>query len=402
MNTRLHISNQRTLVQALLMLALILLPGITLAEDNMEHVDSIMPTTEIHQKKKNIIDRFIEYLDDTDKPRSHKKFDVSFIAGPFYSNEYKFGIAAMGVGLYYTNPKDSACPPSNVTLYGSLSTSLMMSVGISGIHVKSDDGMRIFYDVDFKHFPTKFWGIGFDNCRMNTNETKYTDISVKTDVQALWRLFHGIYIGPIAEIDYVHATKIKKNLDLWEGQSLTTTDIGVGASLSYDTRDNLTAPEHGLLIEMQQKFFPRFLANKGHAFSLTEMSGNVYFPMWNGSTFAGRLHGRFTYGDTPWSMLSYVGGGHTLRGYYEGRYRDKNVVDITCELRQKIWKRWGAVVWGGVGSVFHGKKIPMKQLLPNAGVGLRWEFKKHVNVRLDWGFGRGGESAVCFGVNEAF
>ena len=40
-------------------------------------------------------------------------------------------------------------------------------------------------------------------------------------------------------------------------------------------------------------------------------------------------------------------------------------------------------------------------ILPNAGIGYRWEFKKGVNVRLDVGFGR-GEKSFNFSLNEAF
>ena len=70
------------------------------------------------------------------------------------------------------------------------------------------------------------------------------------------------------------------------------------------------------------------------------------------------------------------------------------------ELRQHVWKRSGITVWGGAGSVFHDKHSA-KHVLPNFGVGFRWEFKKNVNVRLDYGFGK-NESGFIFNVNEAF
>ncbi len=36
------------------------------------------------------------------------------------------------------------------------------------------------------------------------------------------------------------------------------------------------------------------------------------------------------------------------------------------------------------------------------GVGYRWEFKKNVNVRLDYGFGKSGQHSFIFNINEAF
>ena len=96
-----------------------------------------------------------------------------------------------------------------------------------------------------------------------------------------------------------------------------------------------------------------------------------------------------------------VKGDTVMRGYYKGRYRDKHMASAQVELRQHVWKRSGITVWGGAGSVFHDKHSA-KHVLPNFGVGFRWEFKKNVNVRLDYGFGKAGQSGFIFNINEAF
>ena len=91
-----------------------------------------------------------------------------------------------------------------------------------------------------------------------------------------------------------------------------------------------------------------------------------------------------------------------MRGYYDGRYRDRNLVEAQVELRQKVWRRNGIALWVGAGNVFHDfNTFRWSQTLPNFGVGYRWEFKKRVNVRLDLGFGRNG-SGFIFNINEAF
>lgn len=91
-----------------------------------------------------------------------------------------------------------------------------------------------------------------------------------------------------------------------------------------------------------------------------------------------------------------------MRGYYDGRYRDKNVGDAVVELRQHIYGRSGGVVWVGAGNVFPDfSHIDIRHSLPNFGVGYRWEFKHKVNIRLDYGFGR-HTSGLIFSINEAF
>ena len=91
-----------------------------------------------------------------------------------------------------------------------------------------------------------------------------------------------------------------------------------------------------------------------------------------------------------------------MRGYFEGRYRDKNEIDACIELRQHIWRRNGVVAWIGAGSIFpRFSDIRLSHVLPNYGIGYRWEFKRFMNVRLDLGFGR-HQTGFIFSINEAF
>lgn len=45
-------------------------------------------------------------------------------------------------------------------------------------------------------------------------------------------------------------------------------------------------------------------------------------------------------------MMAELGGTRSMRGYYEGRYRDKHSLEATVELRQHVWKRNGIVSVG--------------------------------------------------------
>lgn len=54
--------------------------------------------------------------------RKNKKFDFSVIGGPHYSSDTKFGIGLVAAGLYRTDLNDTILPPSNVSLYGDVST----------------------------------------------------------------------------------------------------------------------------------------------------------------------------------------------------------------------------------------------------------------------------------------
>ncbi len=72
-----------------------------------------------------------------------------------------------------------------------------------------------------------------------------------------------------------------------------------------------------------------------------------------------------------------MGGSQRMRGYYQGRYTDNDMITFQVELRQRIWRRIGCTVWGGAGNVFNSlDRFDWSETLPNYGVGLRWELKK--------------------------
>lgn len=356
----------------------------------------------VKASKPGLIDRIIGYFDDTNKEHSDKALDISFIGGPHYSNEKKFGLGILAAGIYSTQRSDSLTPPSNLTVYTDFSTSGFYTVGITGVTRFNRDRLRLNYHTYFESMPDKFWGIGYTSASSDDNETSYKRLMSEFRIDAQFSFVPGLYIGPLMEFTYIKGTSVNNDmLHLWQGEDMRTFSYGIGAKVSYDTRDNLTAPHRGVNISLVQRYYGKWMQND-YPFSSTEFTAAWYTPLWRDCTLAMQYHTLITYGDTPWGMLASMGGSYTMRGYFEGRYRDKGEMDFTAELRQRVWHRIGVAAWGGVGSVFprlsHMKYHP---LLPNFGVGFRWEFKKNVNVRLDMGFGK-GEKGFVFNLNEAF
>lgn len=277
---------------------------------------------------------------------------------------------------------------------------LWLKVGVEGTHIFRGDASRLNYDVNFQSIHTQFWGIGYDDASNNANESDYKYL--KSEILADWtvRVGKNVYMGPLAQFDYIHGRDFDKPW-LWRDEPTRTFNLGVGFCMRLDTRDFLTNAFRGIYLDVTQRFNPRFLGNK-QAFSMTEVTAASYNPAWKGATIATRIHGRAMYGNVPWGLLSTIGGANTMRGYFEGRYRDKCELDATVELRQHVWRRNGFVVWLGAGTVFPAfDKLRWRSVLPNYGIGYRWEFKQRVNVRLDLGFGKHSPGFV-FSINEAF
>ncbi len=387
-----------------LILCLIACPLLLNGQESLsENVTTVsLNTDSVQPEKKNIIQRVIDYFGRANKENRDKAFDISFIGGPSYSSEKKFMIGILAAGAFSTNRTDTLTPLSNISLYTSFSTSGYYSIGVMGTTRFKRDRIRLTYDFQFSSLPDKFWGIGYEMDSNNDNETRYKLVSPELLVKAQFGILPHLYVGPLTEIRYLNGKPYSNaDLSLWNGEKLKTFNFAVGANISYDTRDNLTGPHSGVNIELSQKFYPKWLKNT-YGFASTELLAAGYIPSWRDGVIALKYHTLLTYGDTPWGMLATMGGSYNMRGYYKGRYRDKGEMDATVEIRQRVWRRIGVVAWGGAGLIYPRlSEINLHQLLPNYGVGLRWEFKKNVNIRFDLGFGK-NQTGFIFNINEAF
>ena len=350
---------------------------------------------------KSWVNRILDYFNDSNKNKKHKRFDFSVIGGPHYASDTKFGLGLVAAGLYRTDPNDSILPPSNVSLYGDVSSVGFYMLGVRGNHIAPKGRYRIDYHLYFYSFPADFWGIGYEMGDNDANKSDMKRWQAQAEVSFLFRVADNFYIGPMASYDYVIGKHIERP-ELLQGMDQHTWNVGAGVSLVYDNRDNLTNPHRGIYLNINQMFRPGFMGND-YAFSTTAFRFDAYQRLGKGTVLAEGIGANLNFGNPSWGMMAELGGTHSMRGYYEGRYRDKHSLEATVELRQHVWKRNGIVVWVGAGTIFPKfSALRSKQILPNAGVGYRWEFKKNVNVRLDYGFGKSGQSGFLFNINEAF
>lgn len=350
---------------------------------------------------KSWVNRILDYFNDSNKNKKHKRFDFSVIGGPHYASDTKFGLGLVAAGLYRTDPNDSILPPSNVSLYGDVSSVGFYMLGVRGNHIAPKGRYRIDYHLYFYSFPADFWGIGYEMGDNDANKSDMKRWQAQAEVSFLFRVADNFYIGPMASYDYVIGKHIERP-ELLQGMDQHTWNVGAGVSLVYDNRDNLTNPHRGIYLNINQMFRPGFMGND-YAFSTTAFRFDAYQRLGKGTVLAEDIGANLNFGNPSWGMMAELGGTHSMRGYYEGHYRDKHSLEATVELRQHVWKRNGIVVWVGAGTIFPKfSALRSKQILPNAGVGYRWEFKKNVNVRLDYGFGKSGQSGFLFNINEAF
>ena len=99
-----------------------------------------------------------------------------------------------------------------------------------------------------------------------------------------------------------------------------------------------------------------------------------------------------------------LGGEELLRGYYGGRYRERNLLAVQAEYRAHVWWRFGAVGFVSAGRVSHDlSDMDFSGFKPAVGLGLRFLLApdEGLNLRADFGFGK-ESSGFYLGLGEVF
>lgn len=347
---------------------------------------------------RRMYDGVYRYFTESNQVKEEKRFDFSVIGGPHFSSDTKLGLGLVASGLYRMDRSDLSLPPSSISLYGDVTTTGFYLLGIRGTTIFKEDKFRLGINFYFFSFPSKYWGIGYANGNRKNDYTTYKRLEKQIRVDFSKSIFPNTYLGATGLFRHVNG-KDFKDIRFLDGEKADIATLGFGLFVTYDTRDFLPNPYRGTYIKFEQLFFPDFWGNK---FKRSEILFRNYNKLWKGAILASDLQGTLNYGNTPWSMVALLGGSYQMRGYYEGQYRDNKLIQTQIELRQHIYNRHGIVVWGGAGNVFPNfHHFKWKETLPTYGIGYRWEFKKRVNVRLDYGIGK-GQSAFYFNIEEAF
>ncbi|MDD6622765.1 MAG: BamA/TamA family outer membrane protein [Candidatus Limisoma sp.] len=364
--------------------------------------DTLAVDTALNAKPKGFFGKLKNYFKKSEHFNPNKKIDFGILGGPHYSSATGVGLGIVASGLYRIDRNDPQLPLSNVSIFSNVTSKGLLMVGVRGNNVFPRERFRLDYTTYIYTFPSTLWGIGYEQGNNDDNETNYSRLKFEAKPRFLVRLAPHTYIGPLVNVQYINITDFDQSVaDLMGCDERKFTTFGGGLSFTYDSRDIILNATRGWFVQLDQIFNPSWLGND-HVYHWTDLTVSTYHKAWRGAVIAGEFHSMFNYNDVPWPMLATVGGQSRMRGYFEGRYRDKNIMEAQIELRQHIKKRHGIVVWVGAANVFPKfSEMRLKHTLPNFGTGYRWRFKQGVNVRLDLGLTRNGMGFI-FNINEAF
>ncbi len=316
-----------------------------------------------------------------------------------YSQEKKFE-AAIGMITLYRNGIDTTANVSSFLLYGTISTDKSFSFNCGGINISPNNKFEIAYNIGYSKQSNDFWGIGFENGSNNSNLSSYTINAFNSIVDFSYNINGQIKLGSSIGFDYYNTHGYSKP-ELISGHPLYYKNINLGLFFKFNSLDNQISPEKGVFISISQLFYPGFIF-QCKPFYKTNITTDFFTKVWKGGVLAFDIYGEFNYGDSPWLFWGEIGGSERMRGYYQGRYKDRNIAFIQMELRQNIYREHGIAIWGGAGNIFHSfDTFKIKETLPTYGAGYRLNIAGII-VRLDVGFGINGQYSIIAGINQSF
>ena len=170
-----------------------------------------------------------------------------------------------------------------------------------------------------------------------------------------------------------------------------------------DTRSSVIYPRRGGYHQLLVDGYPKiWFADFGFARYTLDLRG--YVPVARTQVLALQAVGSATSGEPPFDQLPELGGDRLLRGYFQGRYRDRHLIAFQAEYRLPVFWRLGAVGFVGVGQVADDLSgFGLDRFRPAGGLGLRFLLAgdEELNIRADFAFGE-GSSGFYLAFGEAF
>lgn len=211
----------------------------------------------------------------------------------------------------------------------------------------------------------------------------------------------------LSNIDFVLTDSKTMDFELPLGHN-GFNSVGLGLGLLQDNRHNVLNVRKGLFSELAFLHYnPAWGSTNEFTSILTDT--RVYKPIGKNNVIAAQFLGQFKFGDVPFNQLALMGGESIMRGYYLGRYRDRNQLVAQVEYRFlpipfKFTNRLGFAVFASTGSVFNEfNNLSISNFLISGGAGLRFLLfpKKDIWTRLDFAFTEESSGFYLF-IGEAF
>ncbi len=325
-----------------------------------------------------------------------------------YSPETSWELGTSGLYVFYAK-NDTTNRLSEISGFAFYTFENQYGMWLDNALYSDQEEWFLLGKMRFQSYPLLYHGIG-----PNSSERPLAQVnafSTQIRQRLLYQLFHNLYLGP--ELDFqqlssVTFTPVGVGLSELPEGSRGSANLGMGMGLVFDNRDNVLNVRKGAYSELA---FLHANQTLGSDFSFTTLmlDNRWYKPLGRNNVLAAQAVSIVTSGNVPFNQLALLGGETIMRGYYYGRYRDKNSLAAQVEYRMlplpfRFTKRLGLATFISTGTVYNRlDNLYLKNFLVAGGGGIRYLLfpKKDVFVRADAAFTNEGPGFYIY-IGEAF
>ncbi|MFN8356216.1 MAG: BamA/TamA family outer membrane protein [Spirosomataceae bacterium] len=336
----------------------------------------------------NVQAQTVPVTDTTKIFKQQSKLLVVPLVGRSPETNWNGGFA--GAYIFKTHKTDSTLRTSTIPFGVIYTTRKQLLIGLGGNVFFPKEKYILRFENTFSYFPDRFWGLG--NNTKESNLESYTYLQYYLNPQLLRHLGRNFFVGAVLE----HQNIIKMDYTpngLFDQENVTGREggvtMGIGGVFTFDSRNHAYVSNKGSLVQLA---FTRFHRAFGSDFTYSQFRFDLrkYLKIGREKVLALQSLGIITEGNVQFRSMGVIGGSSIMRGYYNGRYRDKVSMALQAEFRTPIYGRLGMVAFAGIGRVAPSlATFELNDFKKSFGAGLRFAVlkKEKFNVRVDYGFG---------------
>ena len=340
-----------------------------------------------------------------DSTRQKKKLSLTPFPAFFVAPENGVGFGALVVPVYNFG-KDSLTRNSTGQVLAYYTTKKQSSLQLTYNVFTNRERYVLTGEAKYFDAPIYYYGVGKRNTLSDSSliDSKLITFQNRWLKQVIKYVFVGgqFQVSRTTSVSYKNPdSKMKERpLDEQDGYLVS----GLGPAILVDNRDNPLNTRNGLYAELGMVLYAPAI---GSAFRFTRYQADLrrYIALSDRQVLAFHGLAKFSAGRVPYRDMANLGGDRIMRGFYEGRFRDRQMAAVQAEFRQQVFSRVGLVAFASLGQVADEvNHLNFHRLKRAAGGGLRLMLnrRERLNIRIDYATGSEEASGLYFAIGEAF
>ena len=357
-----------------------------------------------------------------DSTASLRKAKFLVLPGVFSSPETSLGFGIVGLTTFRFKNESDTSQTSQINIGAAYTLLDQFLLYLPYQFFWNEERYKLYGELGFYKYFFLFHGIGADHEgeKLETFDVRFPRVRINF----LKRFGDRTFVGGRYAFDDFNITRFDTT-GVLKDRLITGTAggaiSGIGPVVNYDTRDNIFQPYKGILAELS------FLLNDGaigstYNFTQTSLEVSGYIALTGPKKFpenrrpirpvlALNILAVAADGNAPFNALGLLGGTKRMRGYYEGYFRDKRMIEGQAEFRIPLFankagflQRFGVVAFGGLGTVAPTyMALNLQDIVHTYGGGLRFQLdrKQGINLRVDYALSA-TTSGFYLSIGEAF